>query len=690
MKRHLENSSLLLLHKAMRMLALSGLALSLVLSLVLTIAPASAATIVVMNTNDAGAGSLRAAIAAANAAGGDTIEFILPANSTIALTATLTVDKDLTIDGSGSSGLAISGGNQVGVFGISMGVEAVFSNLAIKSGLASFGGGIHSMATKLTLINCTVSGNYATHNGGGIVNDGNLVLIDSTVSGNSTGGGHGGGIANGMGSLTLTNSTVSGNIANSGGGISSVGTVTLTDSTVTGNTVSSNAGGGGHGGGISSGMGSLTLTNSTVSGNTASGNGGGIVSDTTVVLTGSTISGNTGGGVGGGVAVRGSLTVTDSTVSGNTASYGGGIDNLQGTTTLTNSVVTNNTGNVHGGGISNGIGTLVLTNSTVSGNTTSGNGGGIISDDTLTLTGCAVFGNQADLGGGIANGGALTLTNSTVSGNQAITSGGGIHNNPSTPQISATLTNVTLVGNIGGGFYNAAALADARLSNTIVQACGGNPVTDNGGNLDGSAGCGFTAADSNATFNLGSLADNGGPTLTMMPNTGSPAIGHGVAATCAAQSVDQRGASRLATACTSGAVEFDAAPPTFRLTVGVVGNGSVSENAASPQIAACTTTGSINCTSLYATSANVTLTATPASGYTFTGWSGDCSGASPTTVTMSQARTCSAQFAQLQARLTGESIPTLDRWALLLLGMLAAGIAFQGLWTRNRRAEIRD
>jgi hypothetical protein len=49
---------------------------------------------------------------------------------------------------------------------------------------------------------------------------------------------------------------------------------------------------------------------------------------------------------------------------------------------------------------------------------------------------------------------------------------------------------------------------------------------------------------------LGELADNGGPTLTLMPQPGSPAIG--LANDCPA--TDQRGEPR-AEPCTSGAVE---------------------------------------------------------------------------------------------------------------------------------------
>ena len=56
-----------------------------------------AATLTVLNTNDSGAGSLRAAIAAA--ASGDTINFAV--TGMITLASELAIDKNLTIQGPG-------------------------------------------------------------------------------------------------------------------------------------------------------------------------------------------------------------------------------------------------------------------------------------------------------------------------------------------------------------------------------------------------------------------------------------------------------------------------------------------------------------------------------------------------------------------------------------------------------------
>ena len=76
---------------------------------------------------------------------------------------------------------------------------------------------------------------------------------------------------------------------------------------------------------------------------------------------------------------------------------------------------------------------------------------------------------------------------------------------------------------------------------------------------------------------------------------------------------------------------------TYNLTVTRSGSGSVTS---SPAGISC---GS-DCSEGYASGTSVTLTATPASGYTFGGWSGACSGTGGCTVSMTTARNVSATF----------------------------------------------
>lgn len=62
---------------------------------------------------------------------------------------------------------------------------------------------------------------------------------------------------------------------------------------------------------------------------------------------------------------------------------------------------------------------------------------------------------------------------------------------------------------------------------------------------------------------LGALADNGGPTLTHLPQTGSPAIDAGDQAACDSDGIttDQRGFKRVDGKCDIGSVEVGAKPP---------------------------------------------------------------------------------------------------------------------------------
>ncbi len=90
------------------------------------------------------------------------------------------------------------------------------------------------------------------------------------------------------------------------------------------------------------------------------------------------------------------------------------------------------------------------------------------------------------------------------------------------------------------------------------------------------------------------------------------------------------GANRLAHSLVSLAPSGGTTPNTFTLTTNVSGSGSVSRN---PNAAS------------YSAGTVVTLTANPAAGFRFSGWSGDLTGsASPTTITMSANRTVTATF----------------------------------------------
>lgn len=245
---------------------------------------------------------------------------------------------------------------------------------------------------------------------------------------------------------------------------------------------------------------------------------------------------------------RVTITGGDNTRPGGAGS-GGGIRDVNGPVTLTNSTVTANKSSATGGGIA-AIGSVSLTNSTVSNNRASLDAGGIGAHG-VTVTNSTVSGNGAGgAGGGIQNSGAATLRFATVVGNSA-TNGANVAFD-STPFL--TLTSATSVVALPSGSANCA-FGPAGTTNS------------SGFNYSDDSSCGFTSSSDTQNGGnplLGPLANNGGPTFTRPPMTGSPLIDAffppspnscGVAA-------DQRGVSRpQGFGCDIGAVEVVPPPP---------------------------------------------------------------------------------------------------------------------------------
>jgi hypothetical protein len=295
-----------------------------------------ATTFVVTNTNDSGAGSLRQAIADANAnAGADTITFAagLTGTITVATSGALLITDSVTITGPGVNVLSVSGTSghfKSRVFEINSGINVAISGLTIHKGSttgpffgAGFAGGIFNQGN-LTLNSCVVSDNKVR---GG----------QNPVGGSIAGDAYGGGIVN-SGTLTLNNCVVRDNsitgISAFGAGIAAPpnvsSTLILNNTTVSGNTVVAASNGSSSGGGISvNASGTATVKNSTFSGN---------------LVTGDT------NGVGGGIASAGTLSVSNSTITGNIVSItatgktgqGGGLTITAGAATLSSSIVADN------------------------------------------------------------------------------------------------------------------------------------------------------------------------------------------------------------------------------------------------------------------------------------------------------------------------------------------------------------
>jgi hypothetical protein len=200
-------------------------------------------TYVVTNTNDNGAGSLRAAMTNANVAGGSIID--VETTGTISLASSLApISSDVSILGLGANELSVNGQGLYQALQTDSGVTASISGLTITdSSNASGGGGVQNSGTltltncaftddstsgdggginneggaTLTLLGCTVSGDFGNSDGGGIENSGTLTVVNSTIANNTTANGNGGGIDN-NGALTIVNSTIADNIADDAGG----------------------------------------------------------------------------------------------------------------------------------------------------------------------------------------------------------------------------------------------------------------------------------------------------------------------------------------------------------------------------------------------------------------------------------------------------------------------------------------
>jgi hypothetical protein len=413
------------------------------------------------NANDAGAGSLRDQVIAANAAvGADEIQFSFSGTPIVLTTGEIQITQALTISGNGQTNTIIDGNNTSRIFRVTAGAPVTIDGVTIRNGRTA-------------------------GSGGGIVSNGAVTLNNSNVSGN-TAGGSGGGIV-GFASVTVNNSNVSGNTAGSnGGGISSNGAVTLNNSTVSGNTAGSN------GGGILS-FGAVTVTNSSVLGNTATNDGGGIFGSGNVTIANSNVSGNTSGRYGGGVELQGSaigLTVINSIISGNTTvASGGGLD-MTGNTLTLNLINSTVSGNKVTNGLDAGSGiwgrdTVIITNSTITGNTASGagaQGGGLYLSPggSLAIANSIIIGNTATAGAEIFRaGGTLTFRGANIVGTNGVNgiSGGFTGVTPITPTGAANTVIVATLANNGGATQTHMLLPNSIAIDASNTAGGAVPTT---------------------------------------------------------------------------------------------------------------------------------------------------------------------------------------------------------------------
>jgi CSLREA domain-containing protein len=274
--------------------------------------------------------------------------------------------------------------------------------------------------------------------------------------------------------------------------------------------------------------------------------------------------------VSGDLDVLGSLIINGGNTSVTASQLDRVIDHHAGTLIVNNLTMTGGlltSPSARGGGIrtASQTGPLSLSRSTVSNNQLTGaasNGGGlyvgfgsVATISRSTFSGNVAGDGAAGAGGGIYNAStSLTMTNSTVSGNTAST-GAGL-NGDATVLLSTFALNIGST-TIGGDIT----LGGSIISSGSTAACSSAMVSA-GYNISFDASCALLSpTDLQSTSALlGSLRNNGGPTLTHNTAVASPArnsIPVGTAGLCdASVPTDQRNVARpQGVACDRGSVE---------------------------------------------------------------------------------------------------------------------------------------
>ena len=189
------------------------------------------------------------------------------------------------------------------------------------------------------------------------------------------------------------------------------------------------------------------------------------------------------------------------------------------------------------------------------------------------------------------------------------------------------------------------------LGNFIGDDCSSTSVTGDFLSLDSnivdpSGRCDFDPNTDIARTDIATVVDPLRSDNAYTPRASGPAVDlTEVGVWCPEGTDDQLGNPRADGAgmggsrCDAGAVEFQPVGSRFTLNVTTDGSGSGSVISAPAGIGCAP-----DCTADFDDGTVVTLTAQPAADNTFTGWSGDCSGTGPCTVTMDQTRNVIATF----------------------------------------------
>ena len=431
------------------------------------------------------------------------------------------ISQNLLIRGAGETAtfLTVPAGGNRRAFHNTSGNSFTLQNLTVQNGHTTGstpGGGVYNDFDAILLLESVTFLNNSAEGLGGAIYSFGRVFAD-TVTFDSNNADSGGAFVGAGGSeSTIRNSEFVGNSADTlGGAIYFVGdesTASISDSNFVNNTA------GAEGGAINiETMGQFFIDRATFTNNSTSGFGGAILNNTlsNLTISNSTISNNTALGGGGIYTANDANTIIqDSSVVGNDATGtdggvhdGGGIRTINASATIIRTYVGSNTANnANAGGVSQ-----------------QGSGQTIISDSTI-------YANNAPGGGGVHNfGSSVSIINSTITGNTALGVGGGglrVFNNGTTRIENSIIAN----NNFGD---------DCR-----PKTEDGSQVISDGNNLDSDGTCSLEPIKNdlpNVDPLLGSIANNGGPTLTFLPGPDSPAID---AAGYDCTSSDQRGVER--------------------------------------------------------------------------------------------------------------------------------------------------
>ena len=163
-----------------------------------------------------------------------------------------------------------------------------------------------------------------------------------------------------------------------------------------------------------------------------------------------------------------------------------------------------------------------------------------------------------------------------------------------------------------------------KLPTLTVTKSGNGKISSSPSGIDCGSAC-------SAPFNSGASV-----TLTANPDTGYTFAGWSGACSGTGACTVTMNSNQSVSANFSAAV----VPTTYSLGVTKVGNGTITST---PSGINCGST----CSFAYTQGSSVSLAATPDSGYTFSGWSGACTGTAACNVTMSAAQTVAATFTAL-------------------------------------------